>query len=189
MCLFQTRHTQLEVLGSLYRRPCVSICLETSKHTRRPCGYTDWWAETTSCTTSTFQYMPVAVCAPTLVNPVEGNYTFEPGQDKKSGCISTGRATFLYLACWSWCQDKRQASTSHLMPHETNGLFFYFFILFYFFYCTCSSFWRWNDGSLCEFNQDLWNTGLVPCGKRPHYTRVGGNGSFFWTHTQMKGML
>lgn len=109
---------------------------------------------------------------------LEGNYMSEPGQDKESGCISTGCATFLYLACWSWCQDKRQASTSPLMPHETNGFFFLFF--FYFLNCACSSFWRWNDGSLCEFNQDLWNTGLVPCGERPHYTRVCGNGSLFW---------
>lgn len=41
-----------------------------------------------------------------------------------------------------------------------------------FFYAICWSSWRWNDGSVCEFNQDLWNTGVVPCGERSDYTRV-----------------
>lgn len=102
------------------------------------------------------------------------NYTSEPGPDKKSGCISTGYATFLYLACWSWCRDKKQASAKSFNATCNEWPSFNFF------YCTCPSFWRWNDGSLCEFNQDLWNTGLVPCGERPRYTRVCGNSSLFW---------
>lgn len=40
---------------------------------------------------NTFRYMRVAVRA--KANRMEGNYMFEPGQDKKSGCISTGCAT------------------------------------------------------------------------------------------------
>lgn len=37
---------------------------------------------------NTFHYMRVALRA--KANRMEGNYVFEPGQDKKSGCISTG---------------------------------------------------------------------------------------------------
>lgn len=76
--------------------------------------------------------MRVAVRA--KANRMEGNYVFEPGQDKKSGCISTGCATFLYLTCWSRCQDKKiEASTCPFVPLETNGLclllLFYMFML------------------------------------------------------------
>lgn len=65
---------------------------------------------------------------------MEGNYMFEPGQDKKSGCISTGCAMFLYLACRSRCQDKKiEASTCPFVPLETNELclllLFYVFML------------------------------------------------------------